>query len=163
MHTQPERTGDKGIQLICQFEGLKLERYRDAVGLWTIGYGHLILKEEMEKLTKITTGEAKDLLRKDLKRTEDGVKKLLNQPATQAQFDALVSFAFNLGVGNLKKSTLLKKFNAGDVQGAALQFKSWNKAGGKVLAGLTRRREAEMVISWLNLEVNMTSSVALKK
>ena len=72
------------------------------------------------------------------------MKKLLNQPATQAQFDALVSFAFNLGVGNLKKSTLLKKFNAGDVQGAALQFKSWNKAGGKVLAGLTRRREAEM-------------------
>ena len=71
MHTQPERTGDKGIQLICQFEGLKLERYRDAVGLWTIGYGHLILKEEMEKLTKITTGEAKDLLRKDLKRTEE--------------------------------------------------------------------------------------------
>jgi GH24 family phage-related lysozyme (muramidase) len=78
MQKQPERTGDKGIQLICQFEGLRLERYRDAVGLWTIGYGHLILKEEMEKLTKITTGEAKDLLRKDLKRTEDGVKKLLN-------------------------------------------------------------------------------------
>ena len=98
----------------------------------------------MEKLTKITTGEAKDLLRRDLKRTEDGVKKLLNQPATQAQFDALVSFAFNLGVGNLKKSTLLKKFNVGDVQAAALQFKSWNKAGGKVLSGLTRRREAEM-------------------
>ena len=104
----------------------------------------MILKEEMEKLTKITTGEAKDLLRKDLKRTEDGVKKLLNQPATQAQFDALVSFAFNLGVGNLKKSTLLKKFNAGDTQGASLQFKSWNKAGGKILAGLTRRRDAEM-------------------
>ena len=54
MHTQPERTGDKGIQLICQFEGLKLERYRDAVGLWTIGYGHLILKEEMEKLDRKT-------------------------------------------------------------------------------------------------------------
>jgi GH24 family phage-related lysozyme (muramidase) len=143
MQKQPERTGDKGIQLICQFEGLKLERYRDAVGLWTIGYGHLILKEEMEKLTKITTGEAKDLLRKDLKRTEDGVKKLLNQPATQAQFDALVSFAFNLGVGNLKKSTL-QKIQRGRYSGAALQFKSWNKAGGKVLAGLTRRREAEM-------------------
>ena len=141
MQKQPERTGDRGIQLICQFEGLRLERYRDAVGLWTIGYGHLILKEE---LTKITTGEAKDLLRKDLKRTEDGVKKLLNNASTQNQFDALVSFAFNLGVGNLKQSTLLKKFHAGDIQGAALQFKSWNKAGGKVLTGLTRRREAEM-------------------
>ena len=77
MNKQPESTGDKGVQLICQFEGLKLERYRDAVGLWTIGYGHLILKEEMEKLIKITTGEAKNILRKDLKRTETGVKKLL--------------------------------------------------------------------------------------
>lgn len=108
MQKQPERTGEKGIQLICQFEGLKLERYRDAVGLWTIGYGHLILKEEMEKLTKITTGEAKELLRKDLKRTEAGVRKLLNQPATQSQFDALVSFAFNLGVGNLKNQRCSK-------------------------------------------------------
>ena len=132
------------MQLICQFEGLKLERYRDAVGLWTIGYGHLILKEEMEKLIKITTGEAKNILRKDLKRTETGVKKLLTLSVTQNQFDALVSFAFNLGLGNLKKSTLLKKVNAGDKEAAALQFKCWNKAGGRVLAGLTRRRDAEM-------------------
>lgn len=144
MNKQPESTGDKGVQLICQFEGLKLERYRDAVGLWTIGYGHLILKEEMEKLIKITTGEAKGILRKDLKRTETGVKKLLTQSVTQNQFDALVSFAFNLGLGNLKKSTLLKKVNAGDKEAAALQFKCWNKAGGRVLAGLTRRRDAEM-------------------
>ena len=144
MQKQPERTGDKGIQLICQFEGLRLERYRDAVGLWTIGYGHLILKEEMEKLIKITTGEAKNILRKDLKRTETGVKKLLTLSVTQNQFDALVSFAFNLGLGNLKKSTLLKKVNAGDKEAAALQFKCWNKAGGRVLAGLTRRRDAEM-------------------
>lgn len=144
MQKQPENTGEKGVQLICQFEGLRLERYRDAVGLWTIGYGHLILKEEMEKLTKISTGEAKQILRKDLKRTEEGVKKVLTRSVTQNQFDALVSFAFNLGVGNLKKSTLLKKVNMGDIEGAALQFKSWNKAGGKVLAGLTRRRDAEM-------------------
>lgn len=144
MHKQPENTGDKGVELICHFEGLKLERYRDAVGLWTIGYGHLILKTEMEKLIKITTGEAKTLLRKDLRRTEQGVQKLVSASVTQNQFDALVSFAFNLGVGSLKKSTLLRKLNAGDVQGAALQFKSWNKAGGKVLTGLTRRREAEM-------------------
>lgn len=144
MNKQPESTGDKGVQLICQFEGLKLERYRDAVGLWTIGYGHLILKEEMEKLIKITTGDAKNILRKDLKRTETGVKKLLTLSVTQNQFDALVSFAFNLGLGNLKKSTLLKKVNAGDKEAAALQFKCWNKAGGRVLAGLTRRRDAEM-------------------
>ena len=144
MHKQPENTGDKGVELICHFEGLKLERYRDAVGLWTIGYGHLILKTEMEKLIKITTGEAKTLLRKDLRRTEQGVQKLVSVSVTQNQFDALVSFAFNLDVGSLKKSTLLRKLNAGDVQGAALQFKSWNKAGGKVLTGLTRRREAEM-------------------
>ena len=144
MNKQPESTGDKGVQLICQFEGLKLERYRDAVGLRTIGYGHLILKEEMEKLIKITTGEAKNILRKDLKRTETGVKKLLTLSVTQNQFDALVSFAFNLGLGNLKKSTLLKKVNAGDKEAAALQFKCWNKAGGRVLAGLTRRRDAEM-------------------
>ena len=89
MNKQPESTGDKGVQLICQFEGLKLERYRDAVGLWTIGYGHLILKEEMEKLIKITTGAAKNILRKDLKRTETGVKKLLTLSVTQNQFDAL--------------------------------------------------------------------------
>jgi GH24 family phage-related lysozyme (muramidase) len=144
MKTKPENTGDKGIQLICEYEGLKLARYRDAVGLWTIGYGHLILKEEMNTLLKVTTGEAKNLLRKDLRRTEAGVKKFLSVNVTQNQFDALVSFTFNLGVGSLKKSTLLKKLNAGDIQGAALQFKSWNKAGGKVLAGLTRRRDAEM-------------------
>lgn len=113
------------------------------------GYGRLatailILKEEMEKLIKITTGEAKNILRKDLKRTETGVKKLLTLSVTQNQFDALVSFAFNLGLGNLKKSTLLKKVNAGDKEAAALQFKCWNKAGGRVLAGLTRRRDAEM-------------------
>lgn len=144
MNRQPESCGEKGIQLICQFEGLRLERYRDAVGLWTIGYGHLILKNELNKLLKVTTGEAKGLLRKDLKRTEQGVSKMLTYTATQNQYDALVSFAFNLGAGNLKKSTLLKKFNAGDIQGAALEFKKWNKAGGKVLTGLTRRRDAEM-------------------
>ncbi|WP_253381141.1 lysozyme [unidentified bacterial endosymbiont] len=144
MNKQPNSTGDKGVQLICQFEGLKLERYRDAVGLWTIGYGHLILTKEMEKLIKITTGEAKNLLRKDLRRTEQGVEKMVGVTVTQNQFDALVSLAFNVGTGNLKKSTLLKKLNAGDIQGAALQFKSWNKAGGKILPGLTRRREAEM-------------------
>lgn len=82
MHTQPERTGDKGIQLICQFEGLKLERYRDAVGLWTIGYGHLILKEEMEKLTKITTGEARSAAQRS--ETHRGRREKAAEPASNA-------------------------------------------------------------------------------
>ena len=143
MHKQPENTGDKGVELICHFEGLKLERYRDAVGLWTIGYGHLILKTEMEKLIKITTGEAKTLLRKDLRRTEQGVQKLVSVSVTQNQFDALVSFCYNLGQENLRNSTLLKKVNAKDYKGAADQFLRWNRAGGKVLAGLTKRRTDE--------------------
>jgi GH24 family phage-related lysozyme (muramidase) len=113
MQKQPESTGDKGVQLICQFEGLKLERYRDAVGLWTIGYGHLILKEEMEKLIKITTGEAKTLLRKDLKRTEDGVKKLLTTAVNPEPVRRAGVVCLQPGVGNLKKSTLLKNSTPG--------------------------------------------------
>ena len=143
MNTLPDRTGEQGIVLITAFEGLKLKRYRDAVDKWTIGYGHLILPAEEKKLISITTGEAKALLRKDLRRTEAGVKKLLGKEVTQNQFDALVSLAFNIGVGNLKKSTLLKRVNQRDMQGAAQHFLVWNRAGKQILPGLTRRREAE--------------------
>lgn len=140
----PRYTSEVGIQLIAEFEGLKLERYKDAAGLWTIGYGHLILPQEINSLCKITPEEARTLLRNDLARTEKGVNGMVTCEIGQNQFDALVSFAFNVGIGNLKKSTLLRKLNEGDINSAALQFLVWNKAGGKVLAGLTRRREAEM-------------------
>lgn len=146
MPTLPDRTAEPGIALITRFEGLRLTRYRDAVDKWTIGYGHLILPDEEIRLIKITTGEAKALLRKDLLRTEQGLKKLLRQEINQNQFDALVSLAFNIGIGNIGKSTLLKKINQNTIDAAALEFLKWNKAGGKVLQGLQRRREAEKTL-----------------
>jgi lysozyme len=92
----------------------------------------------------MTQEQADALLMKDIARFQDGVNKLVTyKPLTQNQFDSLVDFAFNLGLGNLGSSTLLRKLNAGDVKGAADEFLRWNRAGGQVLAGLTRRRQAE--------------------
>lgn len=142
MPSQPQHTGAGGIALIKSFEGLRLEKYQDAVGKWTIGYGHLILPTESFPHA-ITEAEAEALLRSDLQMTERGVHKAVTVALNQNQFDALVSFTFNLGAGNLQSSTLLKLLNQGEYTQAAEQFLRWNKAGGKVLTGLTRRREAE--------------------
>jgi len=132
---------NEGINLIKSFEGLELKAYRDSVGVWTQGYGstgpHIIPG------STITEVQAEALLIKDLSRFESGVNELVKVPLTQNQFDALVSFSFNLGLGNLKSSTLLKKLNGKDYVGAGNEFERWNKAGGKVLNGLTRRRLAE--------------------
>lgn len=133
---------NKGISLIESFEGLRLAKYLDVVGKPTIGYGHLILPSESFP-APITEAQAEALLLKDLGISESGVSKSVKVPLNQNQFDALVSFTFNLGVGNLQSSTLLKKLNAGDYAGAADEFLRWNKAGGKEVAGLTRRRAAE--------------------
>jgi len=135
------KTGQKGIDLIKVSEGVVLKVYKDAVGLPTIGYGHLIKAGEV--FTTITQQQAEDLLRKDLVQFENGINQLVTVPLTQNQFDALVSFTFNLGVGSLKSSTLLKKLNAKDYAGASAEFLRWDKAGGKTLAGLTKRRTAE--------------------
>ncbi|WLI75099.1 lysozyme [Kosakonia sp. H02] len=142
MANLPQHIGEAGLALIKSFEGLRLEKYKDAVGKWTIGYGHLILPNESFP-RPITEAEAEALLRADLQMTERGVHKLVTVDLNQNQFDALVSFTFNLGAGNLQTSTLLKLLNQGQYAQAADQFPRWNKAGGKVLAGLTRRREAE--------------------
>lgn len=135
-------TGAKGLALIKDFEGLRLEKYQDVVGKWTIGYGHLILSTESFP-RPITLVQADALLRQDLAVSEAGVNKWVSMALTQNQFDALVSFTFNLGVGNLQNSTLLKMLNQGQLQAAADQFLRWNKAGGKEVPGLTRRRIAE--------------------
>lgn len=134
--------GAKGIALIKDFEGKELKKYQDVVGKWTIGYGHLILPSESFPVA-ISDKEAEALLRKDLATSEAGVNRWVNVMLTQNQFDALVSFTFNLGVGNLQTSTLLKLLNQGLMQEAADQFLRWNKAGGKEVSGLTRRRIAE--------------------
>lgn len=134
------KTSDRGLALIREFEGLRLTAYQDAVGVWTIGYG---TTRGVKKGQKITDAQAEELLREDVARFEPEVLRLVKVPLSQSQFDALVSFAYNLGSKNLGGSTLLRMLNAGDYKGAAGQFERWNKAGGKVLAGLTRRRAAE--------------------
>lgn len=139
---QQRRIGQSGLNLIKEFEGLRLEKYKDAVGKWTIGYGHLILPSERfdRPLTEL---EAEDLLQSDLRKFEGGVIQYVAVSMNQNQFDALVSFAFNLGLANLKGSTLLRLLNHGQYTEAAEQFLRWNKAGGMALPGLTRRRAAE--------------------
>lgn len=136
-----KRTSDAGISLIKRFEGLRLEAYLDAVGVWTIGYGHT--GPDVFRGRTITEEEADALLRKDLGSAENCVRAAVSVPISQGEFDALVSFVFNLGCGALRRSTLLRLLNGGDHDGAALEFAKWNKADGKVLAGLTRRRAAE--------------------
>lgn len=138
----PRTTGEQGLALIKESEGLRLSTYLDAVGKPTIGYGHLIRPGETFK-GPISQQQAEALLRKDLYDTEQGIAKAVRVPITQGQFDALASFVFNLGAGRLRSSTLLRKLNAGDYAGAADQFLLWDKAGGKPLKGLTRRRQAE--------------------
>ena len=138
-------TGAKGIALIKSFEGLSLNKYQDIVGKWTIGYGHLILPDEVFNVA-LTEAQAEALLRRDLAVSEKGVNQYVIPPLTQNQFDALVSFTFNLGVGNLKNSTLLRVLNAQQYQNAADEFLRWDKAGGKQVAGLTRRRTAERAL-----------------
>jgi lysozyme len=138
----PRTTGEQGLALIKASEGLRLSTYLDAVGKPTIGYGHLIRPGETFN-GPISQQQAEALLRKDLSDTEQGIAKAVRVSITQGQFDALASFVFNLGAGRLRSSTLLRKLNAGDYAGAADQFLLWDKAGGKPLKGLTKRRQAE--------------------
>lgn len=136
------KIGSKGLALIKEFEGLRLDAYPDpATGgePWTIGVGHT---GGVKKGDRITEAEADALLKRDVERFEKAVNASAPN-TTQNQFDALVSLAFNVGEGNLKSSTLLKMHNVNDFAGAQGQFVRWNKAAGKVMAGLTRRREAE--------------------
>lgn len=135
------KISQKGIDLIKSFEGLELKAYKDSVGVWTWGYGSTGPHITPDKVG--TKEEAEQLLKKDLERFEKGVSDLVKVPLNQNQFDALCSFSFNLGLGNLKSSTLLKKLNVKDYLGASKEFERWNRAGGKVLNGLTRRRIAE--------------------
>lgn len=139
------KISNKGLNLIKQFEGLRLNAYDDGVGVWTIGYGTIKYPDgvRVKKGDKITRAQADQYIANDVSTFEKSVNSLVKVPLNQNQFDALVSFTYNLGATNLSNSTLLKKLNAKDYKGAAAEFSRWNRAGGKVMAGLTRRRAAE--------------------
>lgn len=142
------QTSEKGIALIKQFEGCKLTAYQDSVGVWTIGYGWTqpVDGKAIRSGMTIKQETAERLLKTGLVSYESDVSRLVKVDLTQGQFDALVSFTYNLGARSLSTSTLLRKLNAGDYAGAANEFLRWNKAGGKVLNGLIRRREAERAL-----------------
>lgn len=134
-----------GIELIKRFEGLRLKAYQDSVGVWTIGYGWTqpVDGKKVGPGMQIDQATADQLLKCGVVQYEQGVNQLVKVKITQGQFDALVSFAYNLGLRSLSTSTLLEKLNDGDKQGAADQFGRWVNAGGKRLDGLVARRAAE--------------------
>lgn len=133
--------GKAGLDLIKSFEGLSLKAYNQGgKDVPTIGYGHT---RGVKMGDVITEHQAEEFLRQDVASAEHDVNRLVKVPLTQNQFDALVSFTFNLGGGNLSTSTLLKKLNVGNYEGAAEEFPRWSFSRGVHLAGLERRRKAE--------------------
>lgn len=130
-----------GINLIKKFEGCGLKAYKCPAGIWTIGYGHT--GSAVHAGLQITSEEAEKLLKTDLLVHCNNVSKLVKVPLNQNQFDALVSFEYNVGYGNFKSSTLLKLLNQKKYKEAAEQFGRWKYAGKKELLGLVRRRNAE--------------------
>lgn len=139
---------DHGREFIKSFEGEILKVYLDPVGLSTLGVGHLLTKAELAQMpvgTPITKEQSDEYLRRDLKRFED----LMNAealPATQNQFDAMVSLAFNIGESGFLRSSVLRYHKHESYLSAANSFMLWNRSGGRVLKGLTRRRRAEQVL-----------------
>ena len=139
------KASDACLKFIQGWEKLALKRYWDNKDGWTIGWGHLI--KPGEQITGIITREkADEIFKRDLKYFERAVEVAVKVPLTQQQFDALVSLTFNIGVGHLLGSTLLKRLNEGDYQGAADQFKWWRMDDGKVVKGLEKRRAQEVDI-----------------
>jgi lysozyme len=138
--------GKAGLDLIKSFEGLRLKPYLDSVKIPTIGYGTIVYPNG-QKVTmndpEITGTQAEQYLEHEVNEKTAAVNQFVTAQINQNQFDALVSFSYNVGSGALGKSTLLKMLNAGNTSGAAEEFLRWNKAGGQVIAGLTRRRQAE--------------------
>lgn len=138
------KVGGDCLALVESSEGCRLTAYQDSVGVWTIGWGHtgIDVKEGMV----ITKEQAETFLMEDLASAEKAVNTYVSRALTQHQFDALVDFVFNLGVGNFLHSSLLRFLNAGELATADEEFIKWNRAGGKVLPGLTKRRAAEAAL-----------------
>ena len=140
------KVSQKALEMLRHHEGVRRKPYQDAIGLWTVGVGHLIEDGKMlpDSWNKVFTMEEVDeILRKDLARFEAGVERLCPSGLTSGRFDALVSFSFNVGLGCLQRSSIRMKHNRGDFEGAADGFLLYTKAGGKVFQGLVNRRKDE--------------------
>ena len=141
------RISERGLHLLKEWEGIRLKKYKDVAGKWTIGVGHLITREELmggKFDNGITPSEAIVLLVTDVRPAESAVNRLVKCHLLQHQFEALVSFVFNLGEENFKKSTLLRKLNAWDYDAVPGELRKWVYAGGKKIKGLINRRENEI-------------------
>jgi lysozyme len=137
------------LEMLAHHEGVRTKPYRCPAGLWTVGVGHLIgdgltLPDSWNRTFSLE--EVYAILATDVRKFELGVERYINIELTQNQFDALVSFAFNLGLGTLQRSTLRAKLNRGDKEGAIESLLKYNKAGGKVLKGLDNRRKDEAAL-----------------
>jgi lysozyme len=137
------KTGDEGIALIRHFEGCRLDAYLCPAGVWTIGYGHTKGVKEGETIDQEA---AEAFLIEDLEEFEGYVTEMVEVPLSQSQFDALVSWTFNLGPGNLERSTLLAKLNQREYTDVPFEIKRWTRAGGVILPGLVKRRDAEAAL-----------------
>ena len=133
----------EGLALIKKFEGCRLKAYRCSANVLTIGYGHTGGVKEDDTISQ---PEADELLKEDIAKFEEYVSDNVIVELKQYQFDALVAWTFNLGPGNLRESTMLKKLNDSDYASVPSEMKRWNKAGGKTLDGLIRRRNAEALL-----------------
>jgi lysozyme len=134
---------EEGLCLIKKFEGCEMRAYLDAVNVPTIAYGRT---KNVKLGDTCTKQQAEEWLLEEIKEYENYVEDAVKVPLSQNQFDALVSWTYNLGPSNLNSSTMLKKLNAGEYEDVPAQIKRWNKAGGQVLEGLTRRRNAESLL-----------------
>lgn len=138
---------EKGLGIIKKFEGFSPTVYICPASYPTIGYGHVVKPDERQQYASgITPEQAEVLLRQDVQTAERAVLRLISVPLTDWQFDALVSFTFNLGAGALQRSTLRRKVNRSDHTNVPAEFRKWVWAGGRKLEGLVRRREAEATL-----------------
>jgi lysozyme len=143
------KASEQCLKLLAHHEGVRRKPYRCPAGLWTVGVGHLIgdgrsLPDSWNRTFSLE--EVYAILAQDVVRFERGVSRLITLPLKQYEFDAILSFAFNLGLGTLQKSTLRQKLNRGDKEGAIESLLKYNKAGGKVLKGLDNRRKDEAAL-----------------
>jgi GH24 family phage-related lysozyme (muramidase) len=136
------KLSDKGRALLIELEGKRNHVYEDVAGLKTIGVGHLL--KPGEDITYLTDEQVEELLTKDIAQFELAVNRFVNVKLNQNEFDSLVIFVFNVGIDAFYKSTLLKLINLSEFVGVPDQLMRWNKAGGKVVAGLTNRRKKEI-------------------